>query len=123
MLGEEQLSLMKPNAIVLNTARGKVVDERALAAAIEVRRIRGAAIDAFEEEPLPLDSPLRRLGDRVLLSPHSASYTEGGELRQGVAWATRSVVTALKGGIPDNVYNHDVIPRWKERFGGAGISG
>jgi phosphoglycerate dehydrogenase-like enzyme len=123
MLGEEQLSLMKPNAIVLNTARGKVVDERALAAAIEARRIRGAAIDAFEEEPLPLDSPLRRLGDRVLLSPHSASYTEGGELRQGVAWATRSVVTALKGGIPDNVYNHDVIPRWKERFGGAGISG
>src|SRR5262249_39730020 len=51
----------------------------------------------------PADSPLRKLGDRVLLSPHSASYTEGGELRQGVAGATRSVVTALKGGIPDNV--------------------
>jgi phosphoglycerate dehydrogenase-like enzyme len=100
-----------------------VVDERALAAAIERGRIRGAAIDAFEEEPLPMDSPLRRLGDRVILSPHSASYTEGGELRQGVAWATRSVVTALEGGIPDNVYNRDVIPRWKERFGGAGISG
>jgi len=80
-------------------------------------------IDAFEEEPLPADSPLRKLGDRVLLSPHSASYTEGGELRQGVAWATRSVVTALKGGIPDNVYNRDVIPRWKERFGGASVSG
>jgi phosphoglycerate dehydrogenase-like enzyme len=123
MLGGRQLELMKPNAIVLNTARGRVVDERALAAAIERGRIRGAAIDAFEEEPLPMDSPLRRLGDRVILSPHSASYTEGGELRQGVAWATRSVVTALEGGIPDNVYNRDVIPRWKERFGGAGISG
>ena len=60
-----------------------------------------------------MDSPLHKLGDRVLLSPHSASYTEGGELRQGVAWATRSVVTALKGGIPDNVYNREVIPRWK----------
>ena len=59
----------------------------------------------------------------VLLSPHSASYTEGGELRQGVAWATRSVVTALKGGIPDNVYNQEVIPRWKERFGGASAAG
>ena len=69
-----------------------------------------------------MDSPLRKLGDRVLLSPHSASYTEGGELRQGVAWATRSVLTALKGGIPDNVYNRDVIPRWKERFGGASVS-
>ncbi len=57
--------------------------------------------------------PLRKLGDRVLLSPHSASYTEGGELRQGVDWATRSVITALKGGIPDNVYNKDVLPRWR----------
>ena len=92
MFGEEQLKLMKPNAIVLNTARGKVLDEKALARAIDEGRLRGAAIDAFEEEPLPMDSPLRKLGDRVLLSPHSASYTEGGELRQGVAWATRSVV-------------------------------
>jgi phosphoglycerate dehydrogenase-like enzyme len=123
MFGEEQLRLMKPNAIVLNTARGKVLDEKALARAIEEGRLRGAAIDAFEEEPLPMDSPLRKHGDRVLLSPHSASYTEGGELRQGVAWATRSVVTALKGGIPDNVYNREVIPRWKERFGGASVTG
>ena len=119
MFGEAELKLMKPNAIVLNTARGKVMNETALARAIAEGRIRGAAIDAFEEEPLPMDSPLHKLGDRVLLSPHSASYTEGGELRQGVAWATRSVVTALKGGIPDNVYNREVLPRWKERFGGA----
>jgi D-3-phosphoglycerate dehydrogenase / 2-oxoglutarate reductase len=123
MFGERELGLMKPNAIVLNTARGKVIDEKALAAAIASGRVRGAAIDAFEEEPLPMDSPLRALGDKVLLSPHSASYTEGGELRQGVDWATRSVVTALKGGIPDNVYNREVIPRWKERFGGASVSG
>jgi phosphoglycerate dehydrogenase-like enzyme len=123
MFGEEQIKLMKPTAIVLNTARGKIIDEKALARAIDEGRIRGAAIDAFEEEPLPMDSALRKLGDRVLLSPHSASFTEGGELRQGVAWATRSVVTALKGGIPDNVYNRDVIPRWKERFGGASVSG
>jgi phosphoglycerate dehydrogenase-like enzyme len=123
MFGARELGLMKPNAVVINTARGKVVDEKALAKAIEEGRIRGAAIDAFEEEPLPVDSPLRKLGDRVLLSPHSASYTEGGELRQGVAWATRSVLTALKGGIPDNVYNREVIPRWKERFGGVSVTG
>ena len=123
MFGENELKLMKPHAIVINTARGKVMDEKALARAIEQGRLRGAAIDAFEEEPLPMDSALRKLGDRVVLSPHSASYTEGGELRQGVAWATRSVVTALKGGIPDNVYNRDVIPRWKERFGGASVTG
>ena len=118
MFGEKELKLMKPSAIVINTARGKVIDEKALARAIDEGRVRGAAIDAFEEEPLPMDSALRKLGDRVLLSPHSASYTEGGELRQGVAWATRSVVTALQGGIPDNVYNRDVLPFWKHRFGG-----
>jgi D-3-phosphoglycerate dehydrogenase len=123
MFGERELGLMKPSAVVLNTARGKVVDEKALARAIEAGRLRGAAIDAFEEEPLPADSALRRLGDKVLLSPHSASYTEGGELRQGVAWATRSVLTALSGRIPDNVYNKDVIPRWKERFGGTNLTG
>jgi D-3-phosphoglycerate dehydrogenase len=123
MFGARELELMKPTAVVLNTARGKVVDEKALAAAIAAGRIRGAAIDAFEEEPLPADSPLRQLGDRVLLSPHSASYTEGGELRQGVAWATRSVLAALAGKIPDNVYNRDVLPRWKERFGGASATG
>jgi phosphoglycerate dehydrogenase-like enzyme len=122
MFGAREMAWVKPNAIVLNTARGKVLDEKALAAAIDEGRIRGAAIDAFEEEPLPMDSPLRQLGERVILSPHSASYTEGGELAQGVAWATRSVVTALKGGVPDNVYNRDAIPRWKERFGGASIS-
>src|SRR6266699_2586289 len=122
MFGEHELKLMKPNAIVLNTARGKVLDEKALARAIGEGRIRGAAIDAFEEEPLPMDSALRQLGDRVLLSPHSASYPEGGELRPGVDWAKRSVITALKGGIPDNVYNKDVLPRWRERFGGASVS-
>jgi len=98
-----------------------VIDEKAVARAIDEGRLRGTAIDAFEEEPLPMDSPLRKLGNRALLSPHSASYTEGGELRQGVDWATRSVVTALKGGIPDNVYNKDVLPLWKQRFGGSPI--
>ena len=60
----------------------------------------------------------------VLLSPHAASFNgdAGGELRPGIAWATRSVLTALSGGVPDNVYNKDVIPRWRERFGGASVT-
>jgi D-3-phosphoglycerate dehydrogenase len=57
MLGAKELEHMKPSAIVLNTARGKVIDETALARAIEAGRLRAAAIDAFEEEPLPMDSP------------------------------------------------------------------
>ena len=122
MLAEPQLAMMKPNAVVINTARGKVVDEAALARAIEAGRLRAAGIDAFEEEPLPMDSPLRRLGDRVLFSPHSASFNEGGELRPGIVWATRSVLTALAGKVPDNVYNKEVVPRWRERFGDTSLT-
>ena len=70
-----------------------------------------------------MDSPLRQLGDKVLLSPHSASYNIGGELRPGMAWAVQSMLTALRGQVPDNVYNKEVIPRWLERFGGASMLG
>ena len=122
MCAEREIALMKPTAVVINTARGKVIDEAALARAIAEGRLRAAAIDAFEEEPPSPDSPLRALGDKVLMSPHAASYNEGGELGPGIAWATRSVLTALAGNVPDNVYNRDVIPRWKERFGGVSLS-
>ncbi len=123
MLREEQIKLMKPSAIIINTARGKVIDEAAVAKAIAEGRLRGAAIDAFEEEPLGMDSPLRQLGDKVLMSPHSASFNEGGELAPGIQWALRSVLCALRGEVPDNVYNKEVIPRWREKFGGASLIG
>jgi phosphoglycerate dehydrogenase-like enzyme len=122
MLSEREIALMKPGAIVINTARGKVIDEDALARALTEGRLRAAAIDAFAEEPPPPDSPLRALGGKVLLSPHAASYNEGAELGPGIAWASRSVLTALAGNVPDNVYNREVIPRWKERFGGASVT-
>jgi len=122
MLGERELAMIKPGAVVMNTARGKVVDEAALARAIASGLVSAAAIDAFEEEPLPLDSPLRALGDKVLFSPHSAAHSAGGELRPGITWAARSVLSALAGKVPDNVYNREVIPRWKERFGGASVT-
>ncbi len=119
MLDEQQLALMKPDAVVVNTARGKVIRESALATAIQEGRLRSAALDVFEAEPLPPDSPLRTLGNRILLSPHAASYNLGGELRPGMAWAVRSVLSALRGDVPDNVYNTEVIPKWRERFGAA----
>lgn len=122
MLGERELARMKPGAVVINTARGYVVDESALARAIESGHIRAAAVDAFAEEPLPDDSPLRRLGDKVLLSPHAASYHEGGDLGPGIRWATRAVLAALAGEVPDNVYNKEVIPLWNRRFGGISLT-
>lgn len=72
LIGERELGLMRETAYLVNTARGRLVDERALAAALADGRIAGAALDVFEEEPLPDDSPLRTL-DSCLLAPHNAN--------------------------------------------------
>src|SRR5215212_2381502 len=98
MIGEEEFKLMKPDAVLLNTSRGYVVDEAALARALENDVIAAAALDAFEDEPLAMDSPLRKLGDKVLLSPHMIASNRGvGLLGAGVQWGTRSVLAALRG--------------------------
>ena len=72
LIGRDELSLMKAGAHLINTSRGAVVDERALADALLERSIAGAALDVFEVEPLPADSPLRAL-DNCLLAPHNAN--------------------------------------------------
>ncbi|MEJ8571527.1 NAD(P)-dependent oxidoreductase [Microbaculum marinum] len=123
MLSDPQIALMKPNAVVLNTARGKVIDEAAVARAIAEGRLEGVGIDAFEEEPLAMDSPLRALGDRVLMLPHAAATNDGGELRAGIEMGTDAVIEVLAGRVPDNVFNKEVIPRWRERFGGVSLAG
>ena len=121
MLGAAELALMKRDALVLNTSRGYVVDEAALGRALESGQIAAAGLDVFEDEPLAQDSPLRRLGDKVLLSPHMISSNVGSGLKPGIAWATRSVLSALRGEVPDNVFNKEVIPRWQARFGSRDV--
>ena len=75
LIGEAEFRLMKPNAVLINTSRGKVVDEQALVNALTERRIAGAALDVFEESPLPIDSPLRKL-ENVVITPHAASFSD-----------------------------------------------
>lgn len=72
LIGERELALLRPTAYLVNTSRGPVVDEPALVRFLEAGRIAGAALDVFEQEPLPADSPLRRLAN-CWLAPHSAN--------------------------------------------------
>ena len=76
MIGAAQLSMMKPSAWLVNVARGKLVDERALILALERGEIAGAALDVFEHEPLPEASPLWSMSN-VIVTPHVAGFREG----------------------------------------------
>jgi D-3-phosphoglycerate dehydrogenase len=71
-MNAENFALMKPNAILINTARGPIVDERRLIEALQAGRLGGAALDVFEVEPLPSDSPLMKM-DNVMLAPHNTN--------------------------------------------------
>jgi phosphoglycerate dehydrogenase-like enzyme len=74
MINEQVFRTMRPDGVLINIARGGVVDETALIQALEEKRIAGAALDVFAEEPLPSDSPLWKM-DNVILSPHVAGFT------------------------------------------------
>lgn len=72
LINDETLALMKPTTVVINTARGPIVDEQALIRALQAGQIAGAALDVFEHEPLPADSPLRQMNN-VMLAPHNSN--------------------------------------------------
>ena len=75
----------------------------------------------FDDAPIDPQSPILGLGDKVLLSAHMISSNHGSGIGPGIEWATRSVLTALAGEVPDNVFNKEVIPKWRERFGASNI--
>ena len=72
LINSDTLALMKPNAVLINTARGPIVDEQALIEALQTKRIAGAGLDVFEHEPLPLESPLLKM-DNIMLAPHNSN--------------------------------------------------
>ncbi len=85
LINTDAFSKMKPEAVLINTARGPIVDELALVEALESGKIAGAALDVYEEEPLPPESPLRGFGN-VLLAPHNANSSP--EAWENVHWNT-----------------------------------
>ncbi len=96
LINAQRLALMKPTAMIINTARGELVEEAALAAAIKSKKLGGAAIDVFAVEPLPADSPLRGL-DRVILTPHLAASTAEAQERVAIEPATAGRDALLQG--------------------------
>lgn len=121
MISSPQFDLMKRTAFIINTSRGPVIDEAELIRALERGTIAGAGLDVFEKEPLPADSPLRDMDDRVLISPHVAAHNHGGGIGPGIIWGTEDVLRALRGEVPEHVFNPEVLPRWRERFEGRSV--
>jgi phosphoglycerate dehydrogenase-like enzyme len=125
-MGAPQFALMKPDAVLINTARGPIVNELALIDALQKGQIAGAALDVFEKEPLSADSPLTSM-DNVILTSHSIAWTE--ELFRDMGKIDCEGALAIyRGEIPRNVVNPQVLenPLFNEklaRFRNAHASG
>lgn len=117
LISRERIARMKREAVLINVARGPVVDELALAKALGENRIGGAAIDVFEQQPLPADHPFM-LHDNVIVTPHMAGITTDSMARMGVG-AVREANLVLAGKLPVNLVNPDAVDRYRERFAGT----
>jgi phosphoglycerate dehydrogenase-like enzyme len=94
-IGEREFGLMKPTAIFVNTARGAITDEKALLKALEEKRIAGAGLDVYSQEPLPPNHPITKLPN-VVLTPHSGGITKEA-LEAGLQLAIENVFSFLAG--------------------------
>ena len=116
LLGASQFARMKTEAVLINTARGPIVDETALIAALKEGRIAGAALDVFEKEPLAADSPLISM-DNVILTSHSIAWTE--ELFRDMGRIDcQGALAIFRGEVPSHVVNPKVLanPRFVEKL-------
>ncbi len=121
LIGEAELRLMKPTALLVNTSRGGLVDTAALCRALGEGRIGGAALDVLEKEPIPADSPLLSLPN-VILSPHAGWYSDQSlvDLKRKTAEAA---VAVLRGQRPYSVVNPDVYASSRLRAKGGLLKG
>jgi D-3-phosphoglycerate dehydrogenase len=120
LIDAERLSLMKPTAYLVNVARGPIVDQAALTAALRERRIQGAGLDVFEQEPVDPADPILQL-DNVIVTPHAICWTDECFLGNGRA-AIGSILDVAAGRTPRHVVNRAVLdhPRVKARLRKAG---
>jgi phosphoglycerate dehydrogenase-like enzyme len=103
MIDRQKIALMKTGAMIVNTARGGVIEEEALAEALSEGRLSGAALDVFAAEPITPDNPLLRLaGDKVILSPHIAGVTQEAQGRI-ITMTISNIVRVIQGQPPENL--------------------
>jgi phosphoglycerate dehydrogenase-like enzyme len=116
IVGERLLGLMKPTAYLINTARGPIVDQRALHDALAAGRIAGAGLDVFEVEPCPADEPLLKL-DNVVVAPHALCWTDECFAGNGAA-DVRAVLEVREGRVPKGIVNREVIDQaaWRAKL-------
>jgi phosphoglycerate dehydrogenase-like enzyme len=107
LIGEREIGLMKPDAVLVNTARGPIVDQDALYGALVAKRIGGAALDVFAEEPLPPDHPLLAL-ENVVVSPHVGSATFETRARM-TDLAVDNLLAFFRGARPPAPVNPEVL--------------
>lgn len=106
LIDDAALAQMKPGALLINTARGGLIDEAALVRALQRGTISGACLDVFAEEPLPAESPLRQL-DNVILTPHTAGYPDGPKFHEKrSAFFAANIQRWLKGDEPQGRLNN-----------------
>lgn len=117
LISEARLKMMKPTAYLVNTARGSLIDEAALAKALKENWISGAALDVFQGEIPKTDSPLlsEDIYFKTLFSPHAAALNPE-VLSQLPLLQLENCLTALRGEIPKFVVNPEVIPKWRSRL-------
>ena len=105
----EGIALMKPTAYIVNTARGPVIDQQALYAALVEGRIAGAAIDVFDPEPAPADDPILALNS-VIVAPHAIGFSDQMFQTMGEV-NTRAILAFRDGDAPENLVNPEVVNR------------
>ncbi len=114
IIGRQEIALMKDSAILVNTARGALLDDEALVEALKANRLKGAALDAFDPEPLPPDHPFLTLEAEVqkklLLTPHLGGTTRQAQSRM-YQEAVNNILTVTKGETPQHVVNWEQLGR------------
>ena len=123
LVNADMLALMKPEAYLINTSRGPIIDQEALTEALQEKRIAGAGLDVLDQEPPDPDDPILQL-DNAIITPHALCWTD--QIFAGIGKAdVDTVLDILSGKVPRGIVNRDIVenPGWKKKLAGYAGTG